>query len=84
MGDFDAGGAHGNAAHPGLDIRGEVSEGRYPLTTWTFGDDLAMVLLFHEVVVDYALRQKRELDADRLWINAWQRWPKQLPDVRQS
>ena len=44
---------------------------RYPLTTWTFGDDLAMVFLSHEVVVDYALRLKRELDAGRLWINAY-------------
>jgi hypothetical protein len=44
---------------------------RYPLTTWTVGDDLAMVFLSHEVVVDYALRLKHELDAGRLWINAY-------------
>jgi hypothetical protein len=44
---------------------------KYPITTWTFGGDLAMVFLSHEVVVDYALRLKRELDADRLWINAY-------------
>ncbi len=44
---------------------------KYPLTTWTFGDDLAMVFLSHEVVVDYALRLKHELDAGRLWINAY-------------
>lgn len=44
---------------------------QYPLTTWTFGDDLAMVFLSHEVVVDYALRLKRELDAGRLWVNAY-------------
>ncbi len=44
---------------------------QYPLATWTFGDDLAMVFLSHEVVVDYALRLKRELDASRLWINAY-------------
>jgi hypothetical protein len=44
---------------------------QYPLTTWTFGDDLAMIFLSHEVVVDYALRLKRELDASRLWINAY-------------
>ncbi len=43
----------------------------YPVTTWTFGDDLAMVFLSHEVVVDYALRLKRELDAARLWVNAY-------------
>jgi len=44
---------------------------RYPLAVWTFGDDLAMVFLSNEVVVDYALRLKREFDRDRLWINAY-------------
>lgn len=43
----------------------------YRIVTWTFGDDLAMVFLSNEVVVDYALRMKRELDASRLWINAY-------------
>ncbi|MHC4993644.1 MAG: neutral/alkaline non-lysosomal ceramidase N-terminal domain-containing protein [Planctomycetota bacterium] len=43
----------------------------YPVTVWSFGDDLAMVFLGGEVVVDYALRLYRELDADRLWINAY-------------
>jgi hypothetical protein len=43
----------------------------YPLAVWTFGEDLAMVFLSNEVVVDYALRLKRELDGARLWINAY-------------
>jgi len=43
----------------------------YWITTWTFGDDLAMVFLEDEVVVDYALRMKREWDGRRLWINAY-------------
>lgn len=43
----------------------------YPIATWTFGDDLAMVFLAGEVVVDYALRLSRELDAGRLWITAY-------------
>ncbi|MCH5373447.1 MAG: hypothetical protein JJ992_05690, partial [Planctomycetes bacterium] len=43
----------------------------FRIAAWTFGDDLAMVFLSDEVVVDYALRWKRELDADRLWINAY-------------
>ncbi len=30
-----------------------------------------MVFLAGEVVVDYAVRLKRELDWSRLWINAW-------------
>lgn len=43
----------------------------YPIQTWIFGDDLAMVFLAGEVVVDYALRLRRELDAKRLWIHAY-------------
>ena len=34
----------------------------YPIQTWTFGDQLAMVFLPGEVVVDYSLRLKREFD----------------------
>jgi neutral ceramidase len=41
------------------------------IAVWAFGDDLAMVFLPDEVVVDYALRMKREMDGDRLWINAY-------------
>jgi len=44
---------------------------QYAITTWTFGDDLAMVFLRGEVVVDYALRMKREMDSARLWITAY-------------
>jgi hypothetical protein len=43
----------------------------YQIATWVFGDDLAMVFLSDEVVVDYALRLKRELDGSRLWITAY-------------
>ncbi len=43
----------------------------YPIQTWTFGDSLAMVFLPGEVVVDYGLRLKKELDGLRLWINAY-------------
>ncbi|MBX6314325.1 MAG: neutral/alkaline non-lysosomal ceramidase N-terminal domain-containing protein [Isosphaeraceae bacterium] len=43
----------------------------YPIQVWCFGDDLAMVFLGGEVVVDYALRLKKECDAKRLWINAY-------------
>lgn len=44
---------------------------RYPVQTWRFGGDLAMVFLGGEVVADYALRLRRELGADRVWINAY-------------
>jgi len=43
----------------------------YPIQTWIFGKDLAMVFLPGEVVVDYSLRLKNELNADKLWINAY-------------
>ncbi|NIA16470.1 MAG: hypothetical protein GWP08_20615, partial [Nitrospiraceae bacterium] len=43
----------------------------YQIAAWVFGDDLAMVFLADEVVVDYALRMKRELDGNRLWITAY-------------
>ena len=53
--------------------RGEalLSNLEYLVQTWNFGDDLALVFLPGEVVVDYALRLKRELDPARLWINAY-------------
>jgi hypothetical protein len=43
----------------------------YQVAAWVFGNDLAMVFLSDEVVVDHALRLKREFDGRRLWINAY-------------
>ncbi|MFL5245856.1 MAG: neutral/alkaline non-lysosomal ceramidase N-terminal domain-containing protein [Gemmataceae bacterium] len=43
----------------------------YTIQTWRFGNSLAFVNLPGEVVVDYSLRLKRELDGRRLWINAY-------------
>lgn len=43
----------------------------YPVQSWSWGDDLAMLFLGGEVVVDYGLRLKRELDASRLWVTAY-------------
>jgi putative membrane-bound dehydrogenase-like protein len=43
----------------------------YPVETWAFGDSLAMAFLPGEVVVDYSLRLKKELDGQRLWVNAY-------------
>ena len=43
----------------------------YPVTSWKFGRDLAMVFLPGEVVVDYAVRLNRELAWSRLWLTAW-------------
>lgn len=44
---------------------------RYPVQIWTFGNELAMVNLAGEVVVDYSVRLKDELGADKLWVNAY-------------
>ena len=59
-------------------LKGQIERGDKPpktrsiqIATWVFGDDLAMVFLSDEVVVDYALRMKREMDASRLWISAY-------------
>jgi hypothetical protein len=43
----------------------------YVLQAWRFGDDLAIVFLAGEVVVDYAIRLNRELNASRLWVIAY-------------
>lgn len=53
--------------------RGEALQSHldYPVQTWAFGDSLAMVFLPGEVVVDYSLRLKRELDGQRLWVTAY-------------
>ena len=53
--------------------RGEalMTEISYPIQTISFGDDLAWVFLPGEVVVDYALRLKQELDGARVWLNAY-------------
>jgi len=39
----------------------------YPVQVWRFGDDLTIISLGGEVVVDYALRLKRELETENLW-----------------
>jgi putative membrane-bound dehydrogenase-like protein len=43
----------------------------YPVQTWAFGDSLAMVHLAGELVVDYPLRLKRELDSRRVWVTGY-------------
>jgi hypothetical protein len=67
-----AAGAYARSVLEGLD-RGErvPTTVAYPVQTWTFGSDLAMVFVGGEVVADYGLRLKRELDGSRLWVNAY-------------
>ncbi|MFM8287627.1 MAG: PVC-type heme-binding CxxCH protein, partial [Planctomycetaceae bacterium] len=43
----------------------------YPVRSFAFGKSLAMLFLPGEVVVDYSLRLKRELDGTRLWTNGY-------------
>ena len=83
-------------AQPGINARharhwlAELDAGRLPpshldyeVTGWNFGDDLALVFLPGEVVVDYSLRLKSELDARRLWVNAYSDWvPCYIPSRR--
>ncbi|MBI3665221.1 MAG: neutral/alkaline non-lysosomal ceramidase N-terminal domain-containing protein [Acidobacteria bacterium] len=40
----------------------------YPLQVWRFDNDLTFIAMAGEVVVDYDLRLKKELGADRLWV----------------
>lgn len=43
----------------------------YPVQSWVFGDQLAIVFMPGETVVDYALRLKSEYDHTRLWLNGY-------------
>ena len=64
----------------GLPVQSELS---YPIQAWRFGDELAIVFLASEVVVDYSIRLKRELDATRLWVGAYSNaFPCYIPSER--
>jgi Neutral/alkaline non-lysosomal ceramidase, N-terminal len=43
----------------------------YPVQIWRLGPGLTWVTLGGEVVVDYSLRLKKELGADRTWVAAY-------------
>ncbi|MGD9857529.1 MAG: neutral/alkaline non-lysosomal ceramidase N-terminal domain-containing protein [Planctomycetaceae bacterium] len=40
----------------------------YPVQVWRIGDDVTFVILGGEVVVDYSIRLKQELDHTRTWV----------------
>ena len=40
----------------------------YPLQVWQFGKDLTLIALAGEVVVDYALRFKKEFGSENTWV----------------
>ncbi|TVS15225.1 MAG: hypothetical protein EA424_16825 [Planctomycetaceae bacterium] len=58
----------------------------YPVQVLRFGDDLTLVALGNEVVVDYALRLKRELghsDAGAIWVAGYSNaYPGYIPSRR--
>lgn len=69
------GGAKGHNAEVHLDrmVRGIPIDTAltYPIRSWTFGNKLTMLFLGGEVLADYAVRLKKELGKERLWINAY-------------
>ncbi|MFO1020850.1 MAG: neutral/alkaline non-lysosomal ceramidase N-terminal domain-containing protein [Planctomycetales bacterium] len=42
-----------------------------PIETWQFGNDLTMVFMGGEVVLDYVLRMKQELQSGYVWATAY-------------
>ncbi len=66
-------GAHGRMFLKMLDEGKEIptTVPNYPVQTWCFGEDLAMVFLGGEVVIDYSIRINDMFDGDRPWINAY-------------
>jgi hypothetical protein len=65
-------GQHATLMLERLDRNGELAKTvPYPMTVWRFGKQLGLVFLAGEVVVDYAVRLKTELDGGRIWINGW-------------
>ena len=43
----------------------------YPIQVWRFGDNLTFVFLAGEVMVDYSIRLRKELNDTRLWLCAY-------------
>jgi len=43
----------------------------YPLQVWQFGREMTLIALGGEVVVDYALRLKKELGPDSVWAASY-------------
>lgn len=42
-----------------------------PIQSWQFGNQLTMIFLAGEVVADYSLRMKKELNDPNLWVSAY-------------
>lgn len=60
---------HAEAMLKIIDQNGHVpSSYPYSLEVWQFGSNLTLVAMAGEVVIDYDLRLKKELGADKLWV----------------
>ncbi len=60
---------HAEAMLKILDRDGRLPEAYpYPLQVWQFGKDLTLIALAGEVVVDYALRFKKEFGSENTWV----------------
>jgi hypothetical protein len=64
---------HGEQMLATLEAGGKLRDSYpVPVQTWRFGDELAMVFLAGEVVSDYSLRLKRDIDdAKHVWVTAY-------------
>jgi hypothetical protein len=52
-----------------LDADGRIpAEYPYPVQVWRFGKNVTLIPMAGEVVVDYTLRFKRELGAEKTWV----------------
>ena len=67
-----------------LDRRGKLPEWYpYPIQAWRFGNDLTLIPMAGEVVVDYALRFKRELNPEWTWVAGYSNdVPAYIPSLR--
>jgi len=55
-----------------LERKGKIwTDYAYPVQVWQLGKDLTWVHLAGEVVVDYALRLKKELGGERTWVSGY-------------
>ncbi len=74
----------------GRTVQAQLKEGRSPraaapfvVQSWSFASDFSVVFLSGEVFAGYGLRLKRELGADRLWVNAYANaMPGYIPTAR--
>jgi hypothetical protein len=67
-----------------LDRRGRLADSYpYPIQAWRCENELTLIPMAGEVVVDYALRFKRELNPERTWVAGYSNdVPAYIPSLR--